>query len=50
MTDLLIDFFVKALVIVAALSIPALIFAAFWFDNGDLLLWLAVPIIFFMAG
>jgi len=31
-------------------SIPTLIFSAFWFNNGNLLGWLAIPLIFFMAG
>lgn len=46
----LIDIAVNALVIGMALSIPALIFSAFYFNNGNLLWWIVVPIIFFMAG
>ena len=41
---------IDAMVIIVALSIPALVFAAFWYDNINYL-WLAVvPFIFFMAG
>lgn len=41
---------VNALVAVMAASIPTLIFCAFYFNNGDLLWWIVIPIIFFMAG
>lgn len=41
---------VGVLVIGAALSVPALAFSAWYFQNPDLLFWIAVPIILFMAG
>ena len=41
---------INALVIGMVASVPAIIFAAFYFNNGDLLWWLALPVIFFMAG
>lgn len=44
------DWGINILVFGMAFSIPAIIFAAFYFDDGDLLYWLALPIIFFMAG
>lgn len=50
MKERLIEWGVNALVFGMILSIPAIIFAAFYFDNGSLLWWLALPIIFFMAG
>jgi hypothetical protein len=46
----LVDIVVYVLVYGMVASVPALIFSAFWFNDGDLLWWLAVPIIFFMAG
>lgn len=48
--QLLTKWALNALVVGMALSIPALIFAAFYFDNGELLYWIVIPIIFFMAG
>ena len=44
------DIAIGVLVYSAVLSIPALIFAAFWFNDGNLLFWIAIPLIFFMAG
>jgi hypothetical protein len=46
----LIDAAIMALVYGALLSIPALIFSSWWFSNPTLLLGLALPLIFFMAG
>jgi len=46
----LMDAGITALVIGAVLSIPVLIFCAFWFNNGNLLWWIVLPLIFFMAG
>jgi hypothetical protein len=46
----LIDAAIMALVYGAVLSIPALIFSAWWFSAPALLFWLALPLIFFMAG
>lgn len=48
--QLLSKFGIYVLVYGMALSVPALIFAAYYFDNGNLLWWIALPIIFFMAG
>lgn len=44
------DAVVTALVVSAAISIPALGFAAWYFNDGELLYWIALPMIFFMAG
>lgn len=41
---------INALVIGMAASIPALCFAAWWFNSSKLLFWIVVPVAFFMAG
>lgn len=41
---------VNAFVIGMAASIPALCLAAWYFQNAKLLFWIALPVIFFMAG
>ena len=50
MKERLIEWGVNTLVLGMVLSIPTLIFAAFYFHNGNLVWWIALPIIFFMAG
>lgn len=40
----------RALTYGMAWSIPAAIIAGLWFNNGYLLAWIVVPIIFFAAG
>jgi hypothetical protein len=46
MTKAIVNLFIVALVA----SIPSLIFAAWWFQDANLLLWIVIPFIIFMAG
>src|SRR6266704_2038101 len=48
--DKAIDHAISVLVIAAALSIPSLLFAAYWFNDGTIAAWAIIPFIFFMAG
>ena len=48
--DRVIGHAISVLVVAAALSIPGLLFAAWWFDDASLAAWAVVPFIIFMAG
>ena len=48
--DKAIDHAITVIVIVAKLSIPSLLFAAYWFNDGRIAAWAIIPFIFFMAG
>jgi len=50
MKSKLIDIAVYVLVFGMLTSIPVLIFSSFWFNDGNLLFWIVIPLIFFMAG
>jgi hypothetical protein len=48
--DKAIDHAISVAVIAAALSIPGLLFAAYWFDDASIAAWAVIPFILFMAG
>jgi hypothetical protein len=48
--DKAIDHAISVVVIAAALSIPSLLFASYWFDDASIAAWAVIPFILFMAG